>query len=42
MVVLKRVAPAWADKYGVVLAAGIIAGESVAGVGDAFYKKFGG
>ncbi len=42
MVVLKRVAPAWADKYGVVLAAGIIAGESVAGVGDAFYKMFGG
>jgi putative OPT family oligopeptide transporter len=36
----KRVAPEWTERYGIILCAGIIAGESVVGVGDAFLKMF--
>ena len=40
MVALGKLAPKWTPKYGLVLCAGIIAGESLAGVGDAFIKMF--
>jgi putative OPT family oligopeptide transporter len=40
MVALSKLAPKWTPKYGLVLCAGIIAGESLAGVGDAFIKMF--
>lgn len=36
---VKRVAPEKADRFGVVLAAGVIAGESLAGAGDAIWKS---
>lgn len=38
----RKVAPEKTEKYGIVLCAGIIAGESLIGVGDAFVKMFGG
>lgn len=38
----KRVAPRWTGRFGIVLCAGVIAGESLIGVGDAFWKMFGG
>jgi uncharacterized oligopeptide transporter (OPT) family protein len=38
MAAAKRFAPAWAARFGIVLAAGIMAGESLVGVGDAFWK----
>lgn len=38
----QRVAPAWTARFGIVLCAGVIAGESLVGVGDAFRKMFGG
>lgn len=40
MLILSKLAPKWTPKYGIVLCAGIIAGESLAGVGDAFLKMF--
>jgi putative OPT family oligopeptide transporter len=40
--VLERVAPDWQKRFLLVLAAGIIAGESLAGVADAFWKMLGG
>jgi uncharacterized oligopeptide transporter (OPT) family protein len=38
----KKYAPRWTERFGIVLCAGIIAGESIAGVTDAFWKMFGG
>jgi putative OPT family oligopeptide transporter len=40
--ITRRTAPKWTERFGIVLCAGIIAGESVIGVGDAFSKMFGG
>lgn len=37
-----RFAPGWTQRFGIVLCAGVIAGESIAGVIDAFHKMFGG
>lgn len=37
----QKVAPTWTSRFGIVLCAGIIAGESLIGVGDAFWKMFG-
>lgn len=42
LVALQRVAPTWTKRFSIVLAAGIVAGESVAGVVDAFWKMIGG
>lgn len=42
MEISRKVAPEKTEKYGIVLCAGIIAGESLIGVGDAFVKMFGG
>lgn len=42
LVVMQRVAPTWTQRFSIVLAAGIVAGESIAGVIDAFVKMFGG
>lgn len=39
--VIQRFAPRWHERFGIVLCAGIIAGESLAGVSDAFWKMFG-
>jgi uncharacterized oligopeptide transporter (OPT) family protein len=39
--VCRRFSPALTDKYAIVLCSGVIAGESLAGVGDAFWKMFG-
>lgn len=41
MEVARRFAPAWTERYGIVLCAGIIAGESITGVGDALWRMFG-
>lgn len=38
----RRVAPGWTERFGIVLCAGVIAGESIVGVIDAFWKMFGG
>ncbi len=38
----QRFAPQWTARFGIVLCAGVIAGESIVGVGDAFWKMFGG
>lgn len=38
----QRYAPGWTARFGIVICAGIIAGESIVGVGDAFWKMFGG
>ena len=38
----QRLAPTWTERFGIVLCAGVIAGESLIGVGDAFWKMFGG
>lgn len=38
----ERYAPKWTGRFGIVLCAGVIAGESIIGVGDAFWKMFGG
>ncbi len=38
----RKVSPTKTEKYGIVLCAGVIAGESLIGVGDAFVKMFGG
>ncbi len=37
----QKFAPAWTARYAIVLAAGIMAGESLMGVGDAIWKMFG-
>ena len=41
-VVAKRFAESWTSRFAIVLAAGIIAGESLAGVGDAVWKVISG
>lgn len=38
----RKISPEKTEKYGIVLCAGVIAGESLIGVGDAFVKMFGG
>ena len=38
MTVGEKFAKSWTARFGIVLAAGIMAGESLAGVGDAVYK----
>jgi uncharacterized oligopeptide transporter (OPT) family protein len=38
----ERFAPRWTERFGIVVCAGVIAGESLAGVGDALWKLFGG
>jgi uncharacterized oligopeptide transporter (OPT) family protein len=40
--ITRRKAPQWTERFAIVLCAGVIAGESVIGVGDAFYKMFAG
>jgi putative OPT family oligopeptide transporter len=40
--ILERVVPSWTARFLIVLASGIMAGESLAGVGDALVKMFGG
>ena len=42
MAIGQRYAPSWTSRFGIVICAGIIAGESIIGVGDAFMKMFGG
>lgn len=42
LALVRRFAPRWAERFGIVLCAGIVAGESLAGVADAFWKMFGG
>lgn len=37
-----KYAPTWTSRFGIVICAGIIAGESLIGVGDAFVKMFAG
>ena len=37
----QRFAPTWTERFGIVLCAGVVAGESIAGVADAFWKMFG-
>jgi putative OPT family oligopeptide transporter len=39
---LERMVPNWAARFLIVLAAGVMAGESLAGVGDALWKMLGG
>ena len=41
MAVGQKLAPKWTERFGLVLCAGVIAGESIAGVTDAFWKMFG-
>jgi len=38
----QRFAPTWTSRFGIVICAGVIAGESLIGVGDAFVKMFAG
>ncbi|MBM4369637.1 MAG: OPT/YSL family transporter [Deltaproteobacteria bacterium] len=38
----QKFAPSWTARFGIVVCAGVIAGESLIGVGDAFLKMFGG
>ncbi len=37
-----KFAPRWTSRFGIVICAGVIAGESLIGVSDAFWKMFGG